>query len=161
MYLALMSVCLCATYLIVYFLAPWIFKQPLPRFGRANVISIAFILIASLIAFGISGLPHDPWWQNRLLHGLGGGSLAFLVCFLAFRDNALPLNRLQFFILGFLIVTALGVANELAEFFGQKYLALSFARTIEDTWLDLASNTIGAVLLGTVLSVLFRSIPKK
>ena len=83
-----------------------------------------------------------------------GGVVAFVMFFLVVRDTRTALTRLQFFILGFLIVTALGVANELLEFFLQQTTGIIFNDDIFDTWLDLFSNTNGALLAGGLLTML-------
>ncbi len=51
--------------------------------------------------------------SNRVLHVFGGGFLAFLICFLAALDSRVRIRRFQFFLFSFLIVIALGVANEI------------------------------------------------
>jgi hypothetical protein len=93
-----------------------------------------------------------PEFSNRVLHAYGGGFMAFLVCFLVVRDSKLSLTKFQFFIFSFLIVAALGVANEILEFFLQNYAGMIFSSHINDTWYDLMSNTIGS-LIATVCFV--------
>ena len=134
---------------------PLLFNTPISIPTSRSWRSIGSIIAASFLALVTATLPTDPWWSNRLLHAIGGGVLASVVCFLAVRDSNVSLSKLQFFILNFLIVAALGVTNELAEFFLQTYFTISFATSVEDTWLDLTSNCIGTLLAGTVITVFF------
>lgn len=121
---------------------------------RGAFYSLVYIVICISLIFTISlGVP-DRGFGNRLLHAFGGGFLSFLICFLVVRDSGLKITRLQFFIFSLFVVTFLGVTNEIAEFFLQNYLAFHFADTINDTWLDLISNTVGA-LIGSVCFVPF------
>ena len=97
----------------------------------------SLLLIASLnILFGaIQLLIPEPFWANRFQHTMGG-VVAFVMFFLVVR------------------VTALGVANELLEFFLQQTTGIIFNDDIFDTWLDLFSNTNGALLAGGLLTML-------
>jgi glycopeptide antibiotics resistance protein len=89
----------------------------------------------------------------------GGGFLSLLICFLATRNSKTSLSKFQFFIISSLIVSTMGVANEIIEFLLQNYtnLDFTFAQTINDTWLDLISNTIGALLGAILLTPFVRS----
>jgi hypothetical protein len=150
MYLIFLAVGMCVAYVALFFLFPTFFGHARPRLTGRSVYSIIYILILCLVIFSVSVAVPDPL-GNRLLHTFGGGFLAFIVCFLVWRDSRTPINRFQFWLLSFLIVIALGVANELVEFTLQNYFHLVFAESINDTWLDLASNTIGALLASTCL----------
>jgi glycopeptide antibiotics resistance protein len=136
-------------------LLPLLFNSPIVWPTSKSWQAVGCIMICALIALTIAFLPSDPWWSNRLLHSIGGGVLASIMCFLAARDSKIGLNRMQYFLVNFLIVTALGVANELVEFFLQTYAIGSFAASIDDTWLDLTSNTIGSLSAGVVLACFF------
>ena len=105
----------------------------------------------SLGSFAISFSIADPEWSNRLLHALGGGFVAFFVCFLVARDSQIDITRFQFFVFSFLLVTAFGVGNEILEFAIQHYLDLTFARDVADTWLDLVSNTVGVLVAAAIM----------
>ncbi len=54
------------------------------------------------------------------------------------------------------MVMTLGVGNEIIEFLLHNYTGLQFSTAINDTWLDLVSNTVGAVLAGILLSKLIK-----
>ncbi len=82
--------------------------------------------------------------------------MAFMVCFLVVKDSKLPVTKFQFLIFSALIATALGVANELLEFFLQHYFGFISAASVTDTWLDLLSNTVG-ILLASICFVPFIS----
>lgn len=108
------------------------------------------IIVATVVAVLIVVIiVPDPALSNRIQHAFAGGFAAFLVCYLVVRDLHIPLNQFQFVVFSTLIVTALGVGNELAEFVFQEYIPIfpfQFSETPIDTWLDLVSNTIGIVL---------------
>lgn len=119
------------------------FKGTLISLRNVSFRSIAFIVAACFGVFAILMLTPDLILRNRLQHGLGGGFIAFLVCFFAAQDSKVRMTRFQFIALSILIVTSLGAANEILEFYLQNYLGLTMATTLNDTWLDLISNTIG------------------
>lgn len=153
MYFVLVAFVLCLIYLLSRVLLPLFFIGE--RGGLARIFpSFAFLFFASIAATALSLSIPDPFLANRALHGLAGGFMAFFACFLAVRDSRLSLTRFQFFVIAALIVTALGVANELVEFVGQAYFGFVFAETITDTWLDLLSNSIG-ILFGALCFVPF------
>ncbi len=107
---------------------------------------IVAIVVAMLI---VVILVPDPALSNRIQHAFAGGFAAFLVCYLAVRDLNISINKFQFFVFSSLIVTALGVGNELAEFIFQEYIPIfpfQFAETPIDTWLDLVSNSVGVIV---------------
>ena len=109
---------------------------------------IIFAIAASLlISFSASG---DL--SNRLLHALTGGFVSFFICFLVVKNANFRITRFQFFIFSFLVVTALGVANEILEFALQNYAEISITQTVNDTWLDLISNTLGSFLAASIFS---------
>lgn len=146
MYLLALTILLCFSYLILFFLFPYFFKGKLSKISVRSLRSIVIIFVASIASFIISEMIPDPELKNRVLHGLGGGFVAFLVCFFAARDSNVAITKFQFFILSTLIVTAMGVGNEIAEFFVQVYfpfIHFVFSAGPLDTWLDLVSNTIG------------------
>ncbi len=144
-----------AAYFVLLFLFPYFFRQPLPRVARRSVQSLAYVVIVTSFFFIVSAVVPDEDFGNRILHSLGGGFVAMLICFYAARDSKVRISKFQFFVLSFLLVTALGVGNEIAEFFGQNYAGLVFAPNINDTWLDLISNTVGLLLCEAFVVPLF------
>ena len=92
----------------------------------------------------------DTFWANRLQHAFGGGFMALVVYIFALRDSDISLRIFQAVIFGILIVTALGVGNELLELTLQTFTGVQFTHYLTDTWLDLLSNTVG-VLAGAFL----------
>jgi hypothetical protein len=88
----------------------------------------------------------DAELGNRFQHAVGGGVLGVVLCYLVFRDHRIKATRFQFFIWTALIVTALGVGNELLEFVVQSEGSFVFANNVFDTWRDLASNSVGIAL---------------
>ena len=89
-------------------------------------------------------------------HGLGGGFLAFGVCFLAAKFSEVKLGRARFALFSFLLVTALGVLNEVIEFILQNYFDFFFTAKVNDTWLDLISNWVGILVAGLIFVPLWR-----
>lgn len=83
---------------------------------------------------------------------LGGAFISYLACFLVVEDRNIKINKIQFFIFSALVVTTLGVGNELLEFFLQHYTHLVFSNDSLDTWLDLASNTAGIFIAALVFT---------
>jgi hypothetical protein len=157
-FLGLLSILFCVTYLLLFYLFPIFFNQPTStptvRSLKYILIIISLRIITHFISFSI---PNEAL-GNRFLHGFGGGFLVIVMCFLIVRDTKVQISRFQFFLFAFLIATALGVANEILEFALQNTTSFIFAPTINDTWLDLVSNTVGA-LLG--LCVFFPAIKGK
>lgn len=157
MYLILATFALCFSYFIIAIIFSLFFKNEFPVFTSKSFRSVSTILIASVITILIAISIPDPELSNRILHGLAGGFMAFFVCFLVVRDYKTPISTFQFFIFSALMVTALGVVNELAEFFIQHYTPffhIVFSASPLDTWLDLVSNTVG-ILVAAVCFVPF------
>lgn len=159
LYLFAITFGLCISYLILFFLFPYFFENTRKiRISYRSIISIIVICLVSYVSVASALSIHDKEIGNRLLHVFGGGFTAFLVCFLAIKDSGLKIRRFQFFLISFLIVTFLGVVNEVVEFFLQYYFNFISASRAIDTWLDLTSNIVGA-LIASVCMVPF--IPKK
>ncbi len=156
MYLVFLVIALSLAYIILSFLLSWFFTGKNPVFPKHSPYSVFAIGITSLLIILGTYLIPDIAIANRLLHALGGGFMAFFICFLVTKDINLPITKFQFLFISFLTVTSLGVANELAEGFLQNYTSMVFAPTINDTWLDLASNTIGAMIGSIFFGALFK-----
>jgi hypothetical protein len=142
------TLAMCAAYLILLYLFPLFFGQKITPARKKPWFSLACIIIFSTFAHTASLSIQDLELANRILHIFGGGFMGFFVCFLAARDSGVNINKFQFFVFSVLIVLALGIANELFEFFLQTYFELISAATVTDTWLDLTSNAIGIVIAG-------------
>ncbi|MFA6475032.1 MAG: hypothetical protein WCV88_02395 [Patescibacteria group bacterium] len=131
---------------------------------KTKLSSILIIMASSSTAIIISNLIPNEALGNRFQHSIGGGFIGLLICFLAAKDSAVKINRLQFAVFSFLITITLGTFNENAEFYLQNYwyetLYLVFSRTVNDTWLDLVSNAVGAIL-GVICFVPFFPERKK
>lgn len=168
MYLIAITLCLCIGYFVLMQAFRLFFQGKienvskgdqrsvsLPSTSASTGISIAIIVILSFIGYYIAFSIPDFEWSNRFLHAFGGGFMAFLVCYLAARNSGVPMNKFQFFVLSALTVIALGVANEIMEFIMQNYAGMNFTTTINDTWLDLISNTIGLLVAAIILTPCF------
>jgi len=139
----------CLSYLPLAYLGTYCFSRPLPP-GRAARRSLLYAaLIYGAVALFVWLLP-SLWWGNRIQHAFGGGFLAYFICYRIALDLALPVDRYTFFIIAVLIVTTLGVGNELMEFVVQTTTGHIFSPDATDTWLDLASNTIGLLLASLI-----------
>jgi drug/metabolite transporter superfamily protein YnfA len=164
MYLIVITIGLCLSYFILAEVFYLFFEKQigLKREVKRASFSLALIIVLSLAIYSLVFSIENVEVGNRILHGFGGGFMAFLVCFLVVRDNKMPMTKTQFFILSSLFVTALGVTNEIVEFVFQNYFGqtLMAATTINDTWLDLVSNTAG-LLIASVCFVPFVNRPKK
>ena len=154
MQLIVITIGLCITYFALIYTLGYFFENRFPKIPKRAPLSVALIFIMSMASYQIAFAFSNPDLSNRVLHGLGGGFVAFLVCFLAARDIGLKINRFQFFFISFLLVAFLGVANEILECILQVSFNLQFAPSIRDTWYDLISNTIGT-LTAALISVPF------
>ena len=150
MYLILVALGFCFVYVALLFLYALFFKSALPTMRLRFAYSAAWILALYTAVSLFAGTIEDLELSNRILHIFGGGFLAYFVCFLVAKDLTLQVSRFHFIVFSLLVVSALGVANEIIEYFLQNYTSLSFATSANDTWLDLMSNSIGA-FIGTVL----------
>lgn len=151
MYLLAITLSLCASYIGLHFLLPALLGKRASTLRVQSLASLGIIFVMSILGNSLAFTISHPEFGNRVLHGFGGGFMAFLVCFLVIKDSKLAINKFQFFVLSALIVTALGVMNEIAEFFLQNFYGLHFSPNINDTWLDLMSNTAGILLAGLCL----------
>jgi|SRR5581483_9008416 len=159
-YLYIISVGMGVSYLLLYFLFPLLFTNKLISLKLKSLYSIIYVVVFSLTVNFISNSIADQWFGDRILHIFGGGVTAFLVCFLVVRDSKLKINKFQFLVISLLTVTSLGVVNELIEFFLQMLTHIIFAPTITDTWLDLLSNTIGAIIGAACFAPFINNRPK-
>ncbi len=147
---------------IVYTITYLFFLITLPKFfidklGSIQNINFRSVFLSILITLGslILGLSiSDVELGNRIQHAIGGGFVIFIIYLLALKDSGLLINKIQKYVLGFLIVTTLGVFNEILEFTMQEFTGFQFTATTIDTWLDLVSNTVG-ILLAILLSHIF------
>lgn len=151
-YLIAITGFLCLAYVVLFFLFPYFFKSPRASVGINSLVSMFWVVLFSLAIYAIDSWIPDPWLANRFLHAMGGGFAAFLVCFFVVRDRKMALGKVQFVVFSILIVIALGVANEILEFVLQNTTKMVFADSINDTWLDLISNTVGALLAALCLT---------
>lgn len=157
MYFFLMVSGFCLVYGFLYVLFPLFFRGHFAALTKRSVLSIVCIVLIWIAVWHISGQISDLDWSNRFLHVFGGGFLSFLVCFLVVADSKLAIGKFRFFVFSFLIVLSLGVANEILEYFLQEFTSLSFANTANDTWMDLISNAVGALIAGVGLVPFVRS----
>jgi hypothetical protein len=153
-YLLSLTVAMCASYFIFYRLYYYFFKgsTPPPITASHSLISLLYIAAISVTVYIVSYQTPNQQLGNRLIHALGGGFLTYIVAFLAVKDSRLPVNKVRFFIFTFMLVTTLGVFNEIAEFFLQNYFNFQAAPNINDTWLDLISNTVGILLAAAIFT---------
>ncbi len=96
--------------------------------------------------------------SNRILHACGGGMAMVLITYFASRASRISLSRFQFFCIAFCIASIFGIFNELLESVLQWIYGMRFTLSVEDTWYDLWSNSIGALIATGWLSL---CIPKK
>ncbi len=146
MFLLLVTFGMCLAYVVLFFVFSFFFKNTITPLTHTSVYSILYIIVFSFFVFLVSSVVPNYELSNRILHIFGGGFLSFMVCFLVVRDSRLSIRRFQFFVFSFFVVTLLGVINEIIEFFFQNYYGIIFAFGIFDTWLDLVSNGIGALI---------------
>jgi len=157
LYLIFITLALCAAYVVLLDFFPRFFGQNVVEARRSPLLPLVYIIVFSAISSTVSFSLPDLEFGNRILHMFGGGFLGFLTCFFAARDSGVHISKFQFFVLSALIVITLGVANELLEFFLQENFGIISAATVTDTWLDLASNTLG-ILFASIFFVPFHKV---
>lgn len=157
MYLLLLTIGQCALYAVLACIYTAFFGGTRPLWGRFSFASLGVITAVSMGSYVISFLVPDIEWGNRVMHALGGGVTTSLVCFLVVRDFRVPVNKFQFFVFSALMVTAIGVGNEILEYFTQNYFGLTFNTYLNDTWLDLMSNVVGTLFAGAILTPFIKS----
>ena len=155
-YLVFVTAGLCAAYLLVFFAAPPFFGIPVKRGARPSLYSLIAIVLLSAAAYALAYSVADPWWSNRVLHILGGGVVGSFTVYRAARDAKLALGVFRSFAFIVMLVTTLGVCNELTELVLQTQFGFISSTTPTDTWLDLASNTVGILLASAVFAPLLR-----
>jgi hypothetical protein len=146
MYLIAITVFLCIAYFVLVQFFSYFFEHKLAKIPSGAFLSLVIIAVLSFVGHIVSYSIPNPELGNRVLHAFGGGFMAFLTCFLVVKDIKLKISKFQFFILSMLIVTALGVGNELLELLLQTFKVLVFAGHVYDTWYDLVSNTVGSLI---------------
>ncbi|MDP3956140.1 MAG: hypothetical protein Q8Q18_02765 [bacterium] len=142
-YLLVIALGLCAMYTLCLVIVPVFFKEAHSAKDSFSLRSVAVILATYTMVVYVVFAQRDVEWGNRLLHTFGGGLCAYLAYALAVRDAKMSQSRWRLVFFGVLVITSLGVINELAEFALSYVVDYEFARNIFDTWFDLTSNTIG------------------
>ncbi len=146
MYLLGLSIIYCIAYLVLFFGIPFFFTHRLAKPRLRSLGSMGLILLFYFSVLIICNLIPDPEWSNRILHTFGGGFLIVLVTFLVIQDSDTRINAFQFIVLGISVAALFGSANEMFEFILQNQFGLLFADSVNDTWLDLISNTVGSIV---------------
>ncbi len=149
LYLAAVTLGLCVCYLLLEHVFSLFFTKHFAHIGKRSIGSVAIIIVTSVFGYLLVSFIPDPEASNRVLHMFGGGFMAILVCFLVVKDSRINITKFQFFVFSFMVVTTLGVGNEIMEFFLQNYGGLIAATTLNDTWLDLISNMAG-IMAGSI-----------
>lgn len=146
MYQLFITTSLCITYGLLYLIFPIFFTNKTVQTSSRSIFSLGIIFLFSILGYAVAVTITDPELGNRILHGFGGGFMALLVCFLVVKDTNIQIRKFQFFLFSLLVVATLGVANEILEFFLQNYTDLVLAQSINDTWYDLISNSVGSFI---------------
>ena len=111
------------------------------RHGRWLVVMVAAQLVASALSYRFGGV-----LGNALLHGLGGGvAAALLFTYLVGTFEVAWSVRVQAVGL-FILVSTLGVLNELGEYVVELFHLAVYSEDTHDTWRDFTANTVGAAL---------------
>ncbi len=152
MYLFWMALGMLAMYFVLYAFFPYFAEGRLAAFTKRSAMSVTLIVAAIVVGYMVVLHTRNLELGNRILHIWNGGFVTFFACYRAARDSAARLGRFQFLVLAALIVTSLGVANEVMEFALQSYGLRVFLRTPYDTWLDLTSNTLGVLIACAVFA---------
>ena len=158
-YLTILLAVYCFAYVALLYLFPIFFEQRMLAIRWRALRPLVIIVAMAIASYNLMYAIADPFWRNRFEHAFLGAVPMVAACFFAARASGVRIARLQFFIFSALVVTALGVANELLELTLQESTTMIFSTSITDTWLDLASNTVGIVIASLVLVPIFR--PKK
>lgn len=128
-----------AVYFFLPLLTQWLSgKPPVKR---------TILIIAGLIYFVSWYLPSpkvDQMQTAFMTHFVGGGIFSGIVWVYVRKQLGLNYRPLQDLVFTYILVSALGVANELFEFFITRTGLASL--TSYDTWWDLVANTSGALL---------------
>lgn len=159
LYTFFITIAMCVFYFAIYWTHHHFWPNHKTSLDRRSFWAVLGIFIASNLISLFALTTDHVEFGNRILHAVGGGVLGYLAWFLAVRNFNLPLGRLSGFVIGFMLITTLGVANEIAEFILQEYFHYGiFALSDIDAWLDLTSNTIGILCATLVVLPLW---PKK
>jgi hypothetical protein len=145
-YLFTMSVVITFSYFPIALFLHFFFNSK-PRFNpHKYIVSCTALLVFSLTTYMVSIMVPNFEMGNRIIHTFGGGFLVYMACFFAAKDTHLAANKLKFAVLCFMLVMTLGVFNEIVEYVLQNYFNFTAAPHINDTWLDLISNTVGCLI---------------
>lgn len=113
---------------------------------------ISIFLLLFLMLLWVQSIPSPEWW-NRFQHAFWGGFLIVFILFLSQKVSKVTLTKFQFISLGILFATLFWVWNEVLEYFLQEYFDMIFTYHLYDTWLDLISNTVWAIIWVSVFSL--------
>jgi hypothetical protein len=144
---------ICLSYIALSYLFTYFFESRAPRFHVSDIYAILGVAVYLLVVFYVTRHIPNDFWANRFLHAFGGGFAAYIICYLVARAQHLHVGPIKFLVFSCMVVTSLGVANELMELFLQINTHLVFADSITDTWLDLLSNSVGILLAAGILQL--------
>lgn len=99
-----------------------------------------------------SDLYHVLWWPNRMVHFLGGLSMAvsgFFILDLAKKWKMVnTANKIVDFLIILLFVMSITVLWEFYEFISDRYFYTNAQPTVYDTMMDQVMGVLGAVFFG-------------
>ena len=148
-------------YVLLYAYLQALLNQKRDKLNLFKIIrAVLIIFVFGWAVFFGTGYMTGTEFANRILHAVGGGVLAFVAYYMAVIDADIKMCSIQFFLLGFLLVSTLGVVNELFELMLDIYTGISFAPHRLDTWFDLLSNTVGIIVSGIFLTALRHRVSK-
>lgn len=124
--------------------------EPLKHWGWLAV-GVVFGVLAVLSYDVFSDLV-----ANWILHSVGGGAVTALTYFY-FKAHVRPKWSWRVdAVMLFMLVSALGLINELAEYAYELAHLGTMSFDTHDTWRDLVANSAGALLTWTIVSSLLR-----
>lgn len=151
-------------YTLLYFallwLVPTFFNQKHYNIAtRKTVRSLLIFLPLTLVFLLIANYLISGEFGNRIQHAIAGGFTAYMIYFLSVKDSGVKISPFQALVFGFLLISTLGVLNELLEFILQNSIGIIFNNNDPlDTWKDLASNTFGILLAMLVFTMQKRKL---
>lgn len=158
-YLSCILTGMCVAYISLFFLFQKVYKnnKSVIKPNGNSLVSLLIIAVLNIAIYFISyHIIQNEFIANRFLHSIGGGLMVFLICLLAVKDSKTEISNKNLLLTGFVIVTVLGISNELIEYFLQNHIDFVFAPNSTDTELDLASNIIG-YFISSIYLVSFKS----
>ncbi len=156
MYFIILAILYIFTYFFLTYFLQIFFNWKISE-TKFNLFHIWIILVLYFFFIIFANSLENVELWNRIQHMFWWWFMMVVIFFFSTFASKIKLTKIQFFVLAMLITTAFWVVNELAESIFQIGKVMLFSTNIADTWLDLWSNSIWALIWSLIFVFFIRT----